>query len=102
LWDFWLPAFTCPHKVERIGTLGDGGKYVCGLERIERKKDCVVYSVGEFLLRYCSPQCVRVRGELTNFLWVGINGESSFEAAILERAPGCQVYGYDFSVKAVS
>ncbi|KAF8481481.1 methyltransferase domain-containing protein [Gautieria morchelliformis] len=73
LWDFWLPAFTCPHKVERIGTLGDGGKYVCGLERLERKQSCVVYSVG-------------------------VNGESSYEAAILQRAPGCQVYGYDFSV----
>jgi len=73
LWDFWLPAFTCPHKVERIGTLGDGGKYVCGLERLEKKKECVVYSVG-------------------------VNGESSYEAAILERVPGCQVYGYDFSV----
>jgi Methyltransferase domain len=48
LWDFWLPAFTCPHKVERIGTLGDGGKYMCGLERLETKKDCVVYSVGEY------------------------------------------------------
>jgi len=31
----------------------------------------------------------------------GVNGESSFEATLLERAPGCQVYGYDFSVKSV-
>lgn len=31
---------------------------------------------------------------------LGINGESSFEAEILERAPGCQVWGYDFSVKS--
>ena len=55
LWDFWLPAFTCPHKVERIGTLGDGGKYVCGLERLETKKECVVYSVGKYGLAVGNP-----------------------------------------------
>ncbi|KIJ49418.1 hypothetical protein M422DRAFT_777374 [Sphaerobolus stellatus SS14] len=75
LWDFWLPAFRCPHKMERLGTLGDGGKYVCGIERLAKKPDCVVYSVG-------------------------INGESSFEAAILERTSGCKVWGYDFSVQS--
>ncbi|KAI0318843.1 methyltransferase domain-containing protein [Amylostereum chailletii] len=73
LWDFFLPAFRCPHSTERIGRLGDGGKWVCGMELIERQTTCVVYSVG-------------------------INGESSFEADLLERAPGCEVWGYDFSV----
>jgi hypothetical protein len=75
LWDFFIPAFECPHKMERIGTLGDGGKWVCGMDRIEQKKDCVVYSVG-------------------------LNGESSFEADVLERAPQCELYGYDFSVNS--
>lgn len=31
----------------------------------------------------------------------GINGESSFEAALLKRAPGCEAWGYDYSVKSV-
>lgn len=75
--DFFTPAFQCPHRMQRVGTLGDGGKWVCGMERIEKKKECVIYSAG-------------------------VNGESSFEAALLERAPGCQVYGYDFSVNSVS
>ncbi|EMD33741.1 hypothetical protein CERSUDRAFT_67883 [Gelatoporia subvermispora B] len=75
LWDFFIPAFQCPHHVERVGTMGDGGKWVCGLERIARQKECVIYSFG-------------------------INGESSFEAELLQRAPGCQVWGYDFSVKS--
>ena len=74
LGDFFIPTFRCPHRVERVGTLGDGGKWVCGLDRVARQhKPCTIYSFG-------------------------INGESSFEAALLEAAPGCQVYGYDFSV----
>ncbi|KAI0047900.1 hypothetical protein FA95DRAFT_1518257 [Auriscalpium vulgare] len=75
LWDFFLPAFPCPHRVERIGTMGDGGKWVCGMERIEKKDKCVIYSFG-------------------------VNGESSFEADLLKRNPGCEVWGYDYSVNA--
>ncbi|KZS98537.1 hypothetical protein SISNIDRAFT_448803 [Sistotremastrum niveocremeum HHB9708] len=73
VWDFFPAAFNCPHEVERIGALGDGGKWVCGLSRVATKPDCVVYSVG-------------------------INHESSFEAEVLERTTGCQIWGYDFSV----
>lgn len=32
--------------MERIGALGDGGKWVCGLSRLEEKRDCVIYSLG--------------------------------------------------------
>jgi len=73
LWDFYIPSFRCPHRVERVGALGDGGKWVCGLERIAQQDSCVIYSFG-------------------------INNESSFEAALMRAAPRCQVWGYDFSV----
>ncbi|THH01271.1 hypothetical protein EW145_g6945 [Phellinidium pouzarii] len=73
VWDFVPAAFTCPHSVERVGALGDGGKWVCGLERVARKRPCVVYSIG-------------------------INHESSFEAELLSRTAACEVWGYDFSV----
>lgn len=46
LGDFFLPAFRCPHKVKRVGTLGDGGKWVCGLEKVAEQRKCVIYSVG--------------------------------------------------------
>ncbi|KAG8874697.1 hypothetical protein FRB98_008300, partial [Tulasnella sp. 332] len=72
LWDFFLPAFQCPHKVQRVGTLGDGGKWVCGLKQVAKQRECVVYSVG-------------------------VNGESSFEAELLQST-NCQVWGYDYSV----
>ncbi|KAF9809787.1 hypothetical protein IEO21_07262 [Rhodonia placenta] len=75
LWDFFIPAYQCPHRVERIGALGDGGKWVCGFERVARQPHCVIYSFG-------------------------VNNESSFEAALLRAAPGCEVWGYDFSVPA--
>ncbi|KAF8589175.1 hypothetical protein K439DRAFT_1629085 [Ramaria rubella] len=75
VWDFFPAAFNCPHEVERLGALGDGGKWVCGISRIAPKQDCVVYSIG-------------------------INHESSFEAEILSRTSSCQVWGYDFSVSS--
>ncbi|KIY46177.1 hypothetical protein FISHEDRAFT_76018 [Fistulina hepatica ATCC 64428] len=74
VWDYFPPAYNCPHEVERIGALGDGGKWVCGLSRIQTKKDCVIYSVG-------------------------INYESSFEADILENTEHCEVWGYDWKVR---
>ncbi|KII83775.1 hypothetical protein PLICRDRAFT_46956 [Plicaturopsis crispa FD-325 SS-3] len=75
VWDFFPAAFNCPHEVERIGALGDGGKWVCGMSRVVEKPDCVVYSVG-------------------------INYESSFEADILSRTRHCEIWGYDFTVKS--
>lgn len=38
---------------------------------------------------------------VVGYVHTGINGESSFEAALLERAPGCEVWGYDFTVNSV-
>lgn len=74
VWDFFPAAFNCPHEVRRIGVLGDGGKWVCGLSRLTEKKDCVIYSFG-------------------------INEESSFEAGLLANTNHCKIWGYDFSVK---
>ncbi len=71
--DFFPAAFNCPHEIERVGALGDGGKWVCGMSRVVSKPDCIIYSVG-------------------------INHESSFEAELLSRTDNCQVWGYDFSV----
>ncbi|KAJ7058195.1 methyltransferase domain-containing protein [Mycena amicta] len=75
VWDYIPAAFNCPHEIQRLGALGDGGKWVCGASRVEKKRDCVVYSVG-------------------------INYESSFEAELLNNTEHCQIWGYDFTVNA--
>lgn len=63
----WEPSFTCLHE-KRIGSWGDGGKWVCDPHRITAstsKRGCLVYSVGssnnfdfeEAVLREISPDC---------------------------------------------
>ncbi|KAH9036354.1 hypothetical protein EDB85DRAFT_781277 [Lactarius pseudohatsudake] len=58
-----------------VGTLSSGGKWVCGLDRVVKQDKCVIYSFG-------------------------ISSESSFESTLLKRAPGCEAWGYDYSVNS--
>jgi hypothetical protein len=63
---------SCPFVISRLGNLGDGGKYVCGLEEISKKSvtsQCIVYSFG-------------------------VGGDASFEKEILERT-NCSVFAFD-------
>jgi len=73
LWDLFVPAFRCPHHLERVGVIGDGGKWACGVARVAKQDKCVIYSFG-------------------------VSHESSYEAALLRRLPNCEVWGYDYSV----
>eukprot|EP00386_Alphamonas_edax_P005792 GDKI01018900.1.p1 GENE.GDKI01018900.1~~GDKI01018900.1.p1 ORF type:complete len:384 (-),score=67.24 GDKI01018900.1:278-1429(-) len=41
----WEPNWACTHEV-RMGTSGDGGKWVCDPHKIRAKKRCLVYSFG--------------------------------------------------------
>lgn len=76
LWNLFAPTFDCPYMRKRIGSIGDGGKWVCGFELLEETKKtkapCIVYSFG-------------------------VNVESSFEAEILEKT-NCDVFAYDMTV----
>lgn len=83
VWDFARPSFFCPHDLERVGKLGDGGKVVCGMSRYEKEspgpsaddnpnRELVVYSFG-------------------------VSRDSTFEAAMLERT-NARIWGYDYSV----
>ncbi|KAH6677915.1 methyltransferase domain-containing protein [Plectosphaerella plurivora] len=75
VWDFMPATYSCPWHMERVGRMGDGGKWVCGMERYEEfpaNRECVVYSFG-------------------------VRDESSFEQEILSRT-NCVVWAYDFTV----
>ncbi|OHW90933.1 hypothetical protein CSPAE12_10474 [Colletotrichum incanum] len=75
VWDFAQASYNCPWDVERIGRMGDGGKWVCGMSRYEnypKDRECVIYSFG-------------------------VRDESSFEQEMLSRT-NCVVWAYDFSV----
>lgn len=86
LWSYFPPSFNCPHSVERVGFIGDGGKWVCGLEHFERKADDPITTSG-------SPRpCI-----IYSF---GVANESSFEGEMLART-NCVVFAYDFSVKNI-
>ena len=72
--DLMPPVFQCPHEIERLGAMGDGGKWTCGVSsRLSQKKDCVIYSFG-------------------------VNQDSSFEEDVLETTKHCEIWGYDYSV----
>ena len=43
--DFSHPLFFSLHELERVGELGDGGKWVCGISWLQEREDCIVYSV---------------------------------------------------------
>ena len=71
VWDFFPPSFNCPLK-ERFGRqarIGDGGKWVCGVETLMQRPGCVVYSFGS-------------------------NGETEFEEAVLATTH-CEVHVFD-------
>ena len=76
IWDFTPASYGCPHEMSRVGRMGDGGKWVCGLSRYvmagRRGQPCVVYSFG-------------------------VRDESTFENELLSRTD-CEVWAYDFSV----
>jgi hypothetical protein len=73
--DHYEPSFHCEFE-ERIGQMGDGGKWICDPERIRQRKNfgeerCLVYSVGS-------------------------NGDFSFEESVLsEISKDCEVHTFD-------
>ena len=46
IWDLFPPVLSCP-DVERVGNVGDGGKWICGLDHMSSQfNPCIVYSFG--------------------------------------------------------
>lgn len=89
LWDFFPATYTCPHDIQRVGRLGDGGKWVCGMSLYEAKPAVAVSN---------PHQPKRPSTIIYSF---GVNDESTFEAEMLARIPSAQIFAYDFSVDRI-
>jgi hypothetical protein len=83
VWDFARPSFFCPHDLERVGSLGDGGKVVCGMSRYERESP--------------GPSSTSNPAQELIVYSFGVNDDSSFEAALLQRT-NARIWGYDYTV----
>ncbi|CAD6448092.1 395e1552-91dd-4518-9e9b-b36255a8e261 [Sclerotinia trifoliorum] len=73
IWDFFPASWTCPHDIQRVGRLGDGGKWRKQRNKKRKKDGIIIYSFG-------------------------VNDESTFEEEMLSRIPTSQIHAYDFSV----
>jgi hypothetical protein len=82
LWDFFPATYTCPHDIQRVGRLGHGGKWVCGMSLYEAKPGKAVSHPTRETIIYS----------------FGVNDESTFEAEMLARIPSAQIYAYDLSI----
>jgi len=85
LWDFFPATYTCPHDIQRVGRLGDGGKWVCGMSLYE----AIPASKAEH--RHPPPS-------KTIIYSFGVNDESTFEAEMLARIPSAEIFAFDYSV----
>jgi hypothetical protein len=88
LWDFFPATYTCPHDIQRVGRLGDGGKWVCGMSLYEAKPGLAISN---------SEQHASTHPETIIYSF-GVNDESTFEAEMLARIPSAQIFAFDFSV----
>lgn len=105
VWDFFPSTWTCPHDFQRVGRMGDGGKWVCGMniyENMSSKKfsaeEAAAAAAVENRESKLALTIQQEQGGLVVYSF-GINGESSFEAEMLERVPSARFWGYDFSVE---
>ena len=74
IWDLFPAVWSCPWDIQRIGRLGDGGKWVCGMSQYEKRVDkpTIIYSFG-------------------------VNDDSTFEEEMLRRT-NAELFAFDYSV----
>ncbi|ESZ90958.1 hypothetical protein SBOR_8651 [Sclerotinia borealis F-4128] len=115
LWDFFPATWTCPHDIQRVGRLGDGGKWVCGMSLYEKyaassssfsppssppsppSQPKTEKGTAIKIKPKPKPQSKPKEKQITIYSF-GVNDESTFEAEMLTRIPTAQIHAYDFSV----
>jgi hypothetical protein len=68
----WEPTISCAMQ-QRIGPVGDGGKWVCDAYRIAQAEECNVVSIGS-------------------------NNDWSFEIAVHKLNPVCKIFTFDHTI----
>ena len=92
IWDWFSPDYNCP-SMERIGNLGDGGKWVCGLDFLKEKYN----NYHEIENQKSTTKPTNRRPLMYSY---GVNQDLSFELEMIERT-GCLVHAYDPTVGTV-
>jgi hypothetical protein len=72
----WEPTLSCALE-QRIGLMGDGGKWICDAYRLAAAEECNVVSIGS-------------------------NNDWSFEQAIFRLNPHCKIFTFDHTIVPVN
>ena len=86
LWDWFAPHYNCP-RMQRLGRLGDGGKWLCDLHTLQPREDTAWAESGQH--EGAKPPCTMYS--------YGVRDDVSFEVEFARRT-GCHVHTHDPSV----
>lgn len=87
IWDLFPPEYSCP-DIQRIGNIGEGGKWVCGLSWLKKQK-------AQVLRGGASERCI--------IYSYGVSIETSFEQHVLSLPElNCQIFAFDPTVVKVN
>ncbi len=76
-YDLFDPVVRCPSgALQRMGSAEDGGKMLCGLDRLKARKACVVFSIGSNGQYDFEQAFLKVCGTAPA-LWVGAGGREA-------------------------
>lgn len=96
LWDLYLPNIACP-DMERVGSVGDGGKFVCGLSWMKQqtqREDSVFENADARLSnRNIDSSVNRVHKKCVIYSY-GISVDTTFENEIFQKTK-CAIHAFD-------
>lgn len=103
LWDFFPPTFSCPAR-QRIGRLGEGGKWVCGAWSLQERplspRRAQLVSSWASSDPQLRDELLTVGAQSCVVYSFGVRGDISFEVEVL-AGTSCAIRAYDPSVASL-